>query len=116
MSEWKYLPTHWAGGSPSITVDGEPTVSIESDDLGEICRLVPIRKRVTPEVMNRAKKIVTCVNACAGIPDPAEAIRKAREAMKAVEIRLRVMSNPAFCEMGQQLRQALAALGGEENK
>lgn len=40
---------------------------------------------VRPEVSANAARIVACVNACAGIPDPAAAVERAREALVKAE-------------------------------
>ena len=62
------------------------------------------------------KRYVTCVNACAGIPDPATALALAREALKACIPNLEIARNRMGmeCTSIDLARRALAALGREK--
>lgn len=60
-ANWRVWPTHWAGGSNGVQVDGHNTIWIDSDG-GEICRLRTDRGRVTDETYARAHLICRAVN------------------------------------------------------
>lgn len=65
----------------------------------------------TMECEQRADRIVACVNACDGIPDPVEAVAKAREALKAA---LAVTEPEGARATSSLIRETLAALGDDQ--
>lgn len=75
----------------------------------------PPNGQPAPEIIapsrNRANasRIVACVNACAGMEDPAEALRLARAALKRAAYSLKVHGAK---DVDVQCAEALRALGG----
>lgn len=53
LSDWKVWPTHWAGGSSAVQVDGENTIWVDSD-AGEICRFKTDKGRITAKMYRLA--------------------------------------------------------------
>jgi len=73
---WYLWPTHWAGGSSSVQVDGNNTVWIDSPN-GEVCRLKPSDGgRIDGKVYANAELIVTAVNSYDPFREALEAIGK----------------------------------------
>lgn len=63
------------------------------------------------EASANAKRAVQCVNACTGIEDPAEAIRKAREALDGfLSLGKRDLSNPKYEGYFTSAKAAIAKL------
>lgn len=56
LGPWNLWPTHWAGGSNAVKVDGINTVWIDSP-AGEIARLHPHNGRIDDLVYARARLI-----------------------------------------------------------
>lgn len=53
---WYVWPTHWAGGTSSVKVDGENTIWIDSEE-GEICRFQTDKGRITAKMYRLAHLI-----------------------------------------------------------
>lgn len=59
--KWYVWPTHWAGGSSGMQIDGHNTIWIDSD-AGEICRIPTESGRVTEDMFKLAAHIVDLHN------------------------------------------------------
>ena len=51
---WQVWPTHWAGGTNSVKVDGENTIWVDSNKGGEVCRFKTQNNCVTQDMYARA--------------------------------------------------------------
>lgn len=141
--EWK-TPA-WASRSSMVYIEAKPVegITYSVEEIGGKFQwlwgpprfedtLSAAKSAAEAHYRARIEQALVPVESEAGIPDPAEAIRKAREAMRAA-LRLRGAANQegghyatkdyrpqklhAICEgIEDQLRQALAALGGEEEE
>lgn len=61
----------------------------------------------------RIARIVACVNACAGVEDPAAAIEGARKALRAAGMSLRRSWGDGVKSYPESIRDALRALGAK---
>jgi hypothetical protein len=90
--EMKHTPEPWEqmGGSSAIVAVSE----LERDEDGNRVAVAQCGDEISPlaglkygdERDANAARIVSCVNACAGLADPAEALRVAREALELAEL------------------------------
>lgn len=76
-------------------------------------------RRIREDPMKRrAERIVSCVNACAGIEDPAEALRAAKEALKLGWEAWRDWNQYWGDDTGknemEQIKKAIELLGGDD--
>lgn len=103
MSEWTKEP--WMRNGKTLQnlwrIDGM------SDDVGLAFMMNFTALTRTQE---DADRLTACVNALAGIPDPAAAIAQAREALLVAS---RTIAEPAHPHLLKMIRAALAALEGK---
>lgn len=119
MSEQKWTAEPWEWDCNNIEQVGSPWKSIMEPEV--LCGAWCQGGMVSLNISDADKaRVIQCVNACAGIPDPAAAIREAREALMALSRLLPTDEGlggraniTAFYRVGHQARAALRALGGD---